>query len=411
MKRIPDNLTPEEAWRRLSSVSRLPLETRELQDSLDCCLGESISAASDVPERPRSFMDGFAVRAQDTQVAPVKLRLAGEVLMGELPGRRLEQGEAMPIPTGGCLPEGADAVVMQEDTEIEGEHVRIKQPVLRDENVQTVGEDFRAGQMLFTAGHRLRAQDLAAIGTFGVPRVRVFGRPRIAVISTGNELAPLAGKGPLGARVRETNTLALTSAARKFHFSARSRGIVVDDLNAQQTALEGALKEAEVVLISGGSSVGVKDYTVQTIRSFPEYRIHFHGLAIRPGNPTVFASIGLRHVFGLPGQPVSSLIVFYQFVLPFLFHLSGESIDYRRYPASRFPMVRARLTEPVPRLKVRTQYVRVRLSREGNSLAATPVSGKSASISTLAMVDGYTTVDPGQDSLESNTVVDVAIFP
>jgi len=165
------------------------------------------------------------------------------------------------------------------------------------------------------------------------------------------------------------------------------------------------------VLVSGGSSVGERDFTLQVIQSFESSKVHFHGLAIRPGNPTIFASIGPRFVFGLPGQPVSSLIVFYQFVLPFLFHLSGERIDYVSFPSTQFKTRHAVLAKTIKPLKLRTDYMRLRLQHSGGRWDAIPVPGKSASLSTLAMADGYTIIEPGEAPVPEGTELNVILFP
>ena len=411
MKTIPDSLSPAQAWDRLSLCERLPVEIRDLPDCADHCLAEDFQVPEDVPAAPRSFMDGYAVRAADTAKLPAELQVAFEVAMGEIPSRKIGAGEAVDIPTGGFLPQGADCVVMQEDTERENGKLVVRRTMEPGENVQQRAEDFRKGQALYRAGHKLRAQDLAAMATFGAAQVSVVRRPVIRVISTGNELVPFQqGEAPAG-KIRESNSLALIAAARKFGFQAAQHGIVIDELEAQRAAMEHALAESDVVLVSGGSSVGERDFTIPVIESFAVNRIHFHGLAIRPGNPTIFASIGSRFVFGLPGQPVSSLIVFYQFVLPFLLHLAGQHVDFDSFAMDTFPTLTARLQQSVKPLKTKTDYVRLKLMREGNAWSALPVLGKSASLSTLASADGFTIVPPGESSIPASTSVTVHLFP
>lgn len=410
MKTIPDSLTPEQAWQRLSACEQLVTETLPLSGMLDHCLGEDFTVFEDVPAAPRSFMDGYAVHSPDLTLVPVRLKVIGEILMGEASLHMLHPGEAMAIPTGGYLPPGADAVVMQEDTELLDGTVLVRRKLERGENVQALGEDFRRGQVLLSAGRRLRPQDLAAMATFGLTEASVVRRPVLRVISTGNELVPPGSKAPPG-KIHETNSLALTTAARKFGFECEAAGIVVDELPAQREAVEHALAECDVVLVSGGSSVGERDYTIPVIESFAINRIHFHGLAIRPGNPTIFGSIGNRFIFGLPGQPVSSLAVFYQFVLPFLYHLSGETVDYAAFNDLHFRSVTARLTQSVKPLRAKTDYVRLSLSCSGGEWRAVPVLGKSASLSTLVLAHGFTIVRPGDSPLPEGAEVTVYLFP
>jgi molybdopterin molybdotransferase len=406
MKSIPDSLTPQQAWEKLSAFAPLPIEIKPLAEALHHCLATDFLATEDVPVGDRSFMDGYAVRTDDVQNVPARLHLIGEVLMGESPREPVKKGETVAIPTGGFLPPNSDAVVMQEDTELDGESVLIQKSVAYKDNVQHRAEDFRKDDLLFRRGHRLRAQDVSAIGTFGSHHVQVHRRPSLTMISTGNELVPFATHGAVGAKIRETNSLALCSAARTFHFDCHSLGIIPDELLAQRDAMQQALNRSDVVLVSGGSSVGVRDYTLEVIRSFDDSKIHFHGLAIRPGNPTIFASIGPRFVFGLPGQPVSSLIVFYMFVLPFLLHLSGEQIDYANFAQTIFRSRPAKLRKSITPLKTKTDYVRLKISN-----GAEPVLGKSASLSTLAFAEGFIIVPPGESPIEEGSVVNVILFP
>jgi molybdopterin molybdotransferase len=411
MKNIPDSLTPQQAWSKLASRPSLSVETKPITEASHQCLAEPLRAPSDVPIAPRSFMDGFAVRSADVAQTPARLKIAGEILMGEIPARLLTSGEAMFIPTGGFLPEGADAVVMQEDTVREqAGMIVVQKAVAPQENVQLRGEDFRSGSVLFHAHHRLRPQDIATLATFGITEVSVIRKPVLAIISTGNELVDFH-KEPGPGQIRETNALTLSSAAQHFGFTVQGFGIFRDELEQQRKAMEKALSVADVVMVSGGSSVGERDYTLEVIRSFPDAAVHFHGLAIRPGNPSIFATIESKSVFGLPGQPVSSLIVFYHFVLPYLFHLSGETIDDSFFLQTRFANLQAILDRSVKPLKLKTDYVRLRLERKQDHWSATPVVGKSASLSTLSQADAFMIVPPGEELIESGAQITAFLFP
>jgi molybdopterin molybdotransferase len=410
MKNIPDTLTPAQAWSRLASCAKLSSEIQPTSESLGLIVARNIQVPEDVPIANRSFMDGFAVRSMDVTNAPVRLKIAGEILMGAISRQKLNAGEAMFIPTGGFLPEGADAVVMQEDTSMEDESVVINKSVSPNENVQLRAEDFQRGEVLFSALHRLRAQDLGALATFGITELPVMRKPRVTIISTGNELIDFHNKPEKG-QIRETNALTLTAACNHFGFPVDSLGIVPDELESQKSAMSEALSRADVVMVSGGSSVGERDFTLEVIRSFPDSKVIFHGLAIRPGNPTIFASIGNHWVFGLPGQPVSSLIVFYQFVLPFLSHLSGESIDFGNFLETKFRTVPATLNENIKPLPSKTDYVRLSLRRQDAKWFAKPVLGKSASLSTLARADAFTVVSPGGEPLPAGSEIIAVLFP
>jgi molybdopterin molybdotransferase len=300
---------------------------------------------------------------------------------------------------------------MQEYSERSGNSIRITRSVTSGENVQEKGEDFKKGDLLFAAGHRLRAQDVAALAMFGITKTNVFRKPILKIISTGNELIPFSSKTIQSGQIRETNSLAITAAARKFGFHASPAGIVPDELEAQRHAVANAMHEADVILVSGGSSVGERDFTMDVVHSFANSHVHFHGLAIRPGHPTIFASVGNHWIFGLPGHPVSSLIVFYVIVLPFLFHLSGEKIEYFQFLKSKFRTGTARLMDAIQPLKAKTDYVRLRLTQSGNDWSAAPLPGKSASLSTLSSADAFTIVPPGEPIIPSGQDVEFFFLP
>lgn len=411
MKTIPDSLSPPEAWQRLSQVSQCETTFHNVKHILGHVLAEDLLVPADVPGDHRAFMDGYAVRANDTKSTPIDLQLVGEIAMGESPEGSIQSGQAMRIPTGGFLPQGADAVVMQENTERIQNQIRILKSVNVWENVQVRGEDFRKGEILFAAGHTLRPQDLAAIATFGITQFQVFRRPKVHIFSTGNELLPYTETKIQNGMIRETNSLSLANAASKFGFEVQISGIFADEFEIQRNALDQAMKNADVVLISGGSSVGDRDFTLAVIQSFADHKIYFHGLAIRPGNPTIFATIGKHSIFGLPGQPVSSLVVFYQFVLPFLFHLSGEKIDYTTFHDSKFATRNVRLAEPLRPLKTKTDYARLRIFQRNNEWIANPIIGKSASLSTLVHAEGFAIIPPGERELPAGTLLKAYLFP
>ncbi|MCI0417448.1 molybdopterin molybdotransferase MoeA [bacterium] len=411
MKTIPDSLSPLEAWQRLARISPLETEVQGVKHANGFVLAQDLRVPEDVPPAHRAFMDGYAVRAQDTEFAPVNLELAGEIAMGQASRDSIQTSQAIRIPTGGFLPHGADAVVMQENTEATSGQVRILKSVKIWENVQACGEDFRKGDILLPDGHTLRPQDLSAIATFGISELKVYRKPTIRIFSTGNELVPFTENKPSDGMIRETNSLSLANAAAKFGFDARISGIFPDEFEVQRNALEEAMRSADVVLISGGSSVGDRDYTLPVIQSFSGHQIFFHGLAIRPGNPTIFATIGSHSIFGLPGQPVSSLIVFYQFVLPLLYHLAGETVDYPAFHDSRFVTRTVHLAESVRPLKAKTDYARLRIFRRHEEWLASPIVGKSASLSTLVHADGFTVIPPGEKELSAGSLLKAYLFP
>jgi molybdopterin molybdotransferase len=390
-----------------------PLAAEEVALEAACgrVLARAAAAGEAIPAFPRATMDGYAVRARDTFGAsesfPALLDVSGRVAMGEAARGSLAPGKAVDIPTGGMLPAGADAVVMVEHTQaVDGAGIEVNRPVAPGENVLQVGEDVALGQELFPAGKRLRPQDVGLLAALGATRVGVHRRPRVAVISTGDEIVPVATAPlPLG-KVRDINTLAVAAQVEEAGAVAARRGIVADDLKALLAACREALASHDVVLLSGGSSVGIRDYTLRVVEGLPNAELLVHGVAIRPGKPTLLARVGPKALWGLPGQPVSAMIVVAAFVRPLLAVLAGESVEAAASGATR----RAVLKHRLPSVHGRADYLRVVLAVEGGRVMATPVFGKSAMISTLALADGYVVVPEHVEGYDSGEEVTVHLF-
>lgn len=395
-------LTVAEAQQRLREVLKpFPVEEAALPEALGRVLAAEVRAAEDVPGFDRATMDGFAVRAADTFGAseglPAYLRVAGEVLMGRAPDGPLLPGEAWRIPTGGMLPEGADAVVMVEHTEEAGDAVAVLRPVAPEENVVRRGDDVRAGQVVLPAGKRLRPHDIGLLAACGVTRVPVRHRPVVGIIGTGDEVvAAEAAPGP--GQVRDVNTPALAAAVKAAGGDPRVFGVVPDELPALQEVLAQAAAESELVLLSGGSSVGARDLTLEAVSSLPGALVLFHGLAVKPGKPTVGAVVDGKAVFGLPGHPVSALVVFEFLVRPLL-----EPERLGRLP------LRVRLSRTLRSAPGREDYVRVRLAVENGELVAEPILGKSGLIATMARADGLVRLRLDAEGAAAGEMVD--FFP
>ena len=320
---------PSEARRLLDrpvphpAVERVPLAAARGRVA-----ARTIAAPHDLPEFDRAVVDGYAVRAGDTFGAspglPAYLNIAGEVLMGQGTGLCLAAGQAVRIATGGMLPQGADAVVMIEYTERLAEGmIEVTRPAAPGEHLVRRGDDIRAGEPLILAGRRLRPHDLGALAGLGIVEIEVFARPRVALLPTGDEIVPPeATPGP--GQVRDVNTTALAAAVGAAGGVPVCLPIVPDEPERLREALAAALAASDLVLISGGSSVGARDGTLDALLSFPDSELLLHGIAIRPGKPVIAVRIGERLLFGLPGNPVSALIVFDQFVRPHLRRLGGE---------------------------------------------------------------------------------------
>lgn len=390
-------------------LKALPVEEIPLAAASGRVLAEDIRALDDVPAFDRSTMDGFAVRAADTFGAseglPAYLRVAGEVLMGRSPGGTLKQGEAWRIPTGGMLPEGADAVVMVEYVEDVGPStqgtecwVAVLRPVPPEENVVRRGDDVRAGTVVANTGKRLRPQEIGLLSACGVTRVRVRKRPVVGVISTGDEVVGAEAIPVLG-QVRDVNTPALAAAVEVSGGVPVIFGTVPDEPLLLQEILTRAVEECDMVLLSGGSSVGTRDLTLQAIASLPGAEVLFHGLAVKPGKPTVGAVVDGKAIFGLPGHPVSALVVFELLVRPLL-----EPELPKRMP------LRVRLGRSLRSAPGREDYFRVRLVEKGGELVAEPILGKSGLIATLTQADGLVRLPLDAVGAEAGELVDLFLI-
>lgn len=392
-----------------SGFGRVSTEEVPLEEALDRVLAREERAPEDLPPFARSTVDGYAVRAASTfgagEASPACLALVGNVGMAEVPRIRLGPGQAARIATGGMLPEGADSVVMVEHTQqLDEASIEVFRSVAPGQNVIARGEDFAAGAVVAPAGRRLRPQDLGALAAFGRLRVTVFRRPVVGILSTGDEIVP-ATEVPGPARIRDVNRYSLAGLVRLAGCVPRPLGIVGDRFEALHAACREALGSCDVLLLSGGSSVGTRDLTLEALQAFEGSRILVHGIAISPGKPTILARVGDRAVWGLPGHVASAMIVFARIVRPFLLSLAGlapeEEQEYR---------LPARLTRNLASAQGRTDFVRVRLTRRGGQWWAEPVLGKSGLIQTLVRSDGLLEIPAFCEGLEEGAPVEVILF-
>ncbi|MEW5735136.1 MAG: gephyrin-like molybdotransferase Glp [Thermodesulfobacteriota bacterium] len=385
-------------------------ETVPLGRGLFRVLAESIESPEDVPGFPRSTMDGFAVAAASTFGAslsnPALLEVAGSVSMGRAPDFSVGQGCCGRIPTGGMLPRGADAVVMVEHTEeVDDRFVECYRSVAPGDHVILAGDDVARGETLLAAGHRLRPQDLAFLAGAGVTHLPVFPPVRVAVLSTGDEIAAPGGRLSQG-MIRDMNGEGLAALCRSIHAEPSFAGIVKDDPELLYRACSEALKQSDMLLVSGGSSVGGRDHTLEAIQKLPGTRVCFHGVAMSPGKPTILAQTDGKAVFGLPGHVASCMVVFLELVRPFLDRMAGLGPDMAR----RFP-VPATLTRNIASKQGRADFVRVRLLPGPEGLLAEPVIGKSGEVRTLVASDGLVRIEAGCEGLYEGDRVLVDLFP
>ena len=373
-------------------------------------LAEPLIAQADVPEFARSTMDGYAVRARDTFGAgpgnPAWLAISGEVAMGEEARVPLAPGQVMRIATGGMLPPGADAVVMLEYAqELADQTLEVYRSVAPGENMVQRGEDVLVGTTLLPAGRRLRPQDLGLLAALGVPEVMVRRRPRVAIIGTGDEIVPV--EAPLRpGQMRDANAFALGAQVAAMGGETIHLGLVPDRLEPLVEKMTQALQSADLVLLSGGSSVGSRDLAVAAIQSFPEAAILVHGVAISPGKPTIFAKIKNKPLFGLPGHPVSAMIIMEVLVRPLVDRLLGNAAPYQSWGRT----IQATLSRNLASTPGREDFIRVHLRSEGEILWADPVLGKSGLISTMVKAQGLLRLPLNSEGLEKGEPVEVLLF-
>jgi len=402
-------------YMRLLSPAERPHEACDIFSAAGRVLAKDVAVWLDVPSFDRSTVDGYAVRAKDTfgatETTPALFLVSGEVSMGQRAEGHIEVGQAFRIPTGGMLPAGADSAVMVEYTEILGEGtIAVVKDVAPGENVIRRGEDLAKGEVLLERGRRLNAQDVGALAALGTVTVPVFERPLVSVISTGNEIvAPGVEPGP--GQVRDINGPALVAAVSMSGCRARFAGVFSDDFEA----LLGACREeiaagASALVMSGGSSVGLEDLTPRVFNAMGEPGVLIHGLALRPGKPTILGLAGSTPVFGLPGHPASALIVFEIVIKPLLRALGGECGETIAASAQRQPSVKAVLERNLSSEPGREEHVRVRLVGREGRLYARPVLGKSGLISTLVRADGTVRIPEESGGFEAGQVVDVYVW-
>ncbi len=395
----------------LRSFPVLPPLDADLELGHGLALARDVIAPHDLPPAPRSCMDGFAVAARDvfgaSESSPAYLELAGEVHIEQAPDFRLQSGTCGRIPTGGILPRGADAVVMEEQAEEHGGTVEVRKSLAPGDNVMLQAEDARGGEPALRAGVTLRPAEIGLLAALGLSTVKVVRRARVAVISTGNELVPVSAT-PEPGQVRDVNSPALCAMAREAGASPLARGIVPDRLEDLARALAQALEQSDAVLLSGGSSVGVRDLTIAALKSLPGSSVLAHGVAISPGKPTILAKVGAKPVLGLPGQVASAQVVMQILVQPFLRHLMGHA---RAFEPSLRPTVRAELARNTASRQGREDYVRVRLEhRPGRPPLAHPVLGKSGLLKTLILAHGLMPIAAESEGLYAGSGVDVLLL-
>lgn len=381
-----------------SHCAPLPAEEAPLQEAFGRVLAEPVRSRFDQPASDIAMMDGYALRAAD---ASGVLRVVGELAAGDAPWTRsLSPGEAARIFTGAPLPPGADSIAMQEHCMREGDRVRVQQPAKAGQHIRRRGEELTAGAVALEPGVTLGAAELALSAASGVAQVRVHRKPRVALLSTGSELVP-PGTPPRPGQIPESNSVALAPLCRQAGAEVIPLGIAPDDVEQIASRLRGA--QADVLLTTGGASVGDHDHAQDALRRIGGALL-FHTVAIRPGKPVLFGTAsGGRILFGLPGNPAAATLGFELFVRLALRILSGDSRPDRT-------RVRARLHGSLSRVRGLTFFPRGRLVAQGGTLVFTPGGQQSSmQIASWAGVNAVAMIGPGESRVEDGSEIDVLL--
>lgn len=396
-------VTREEAVRII--LEKIPeaadVETVGLPDALGKVVAEDILSPEDLPAYARSTVDGFAVRAADTygcsEALPAMVTYAGKVLMGEDEKRVLPKGSCMQVPTGGQVPEGADAVVMVEHSEDLGDEFRyMLKPVAPGENVNAKGDDIALGGVAVPKGTLIEPRHTAVLAALGISELKVRKPLTVGILSTGDELVDYT-ETPKGTEIRNINSVTLAAAVETLGCIAKTYPIVPDEEDALRAAIDTVRKECDFLIISGGSSVGERDNVNRVLASFGE--VYFHGVALKPGKPTMFAMLdGDVPAFGLPGHPAAAFYTFHLFAKPAILKRRG-AIAVPRY-------VEAELSQKVPSNHGREEILGVALENG----KAVPLPAKSGVVSVLSKADGTITIPRDLEGLERGAKVKVLLF-
>jgi len=396
-------------------------ETIPVNQALGRVLKNDVKSPQALPAFRRSTMDGYAVKAADTFGAsgslPAFLTVVGEVPMGKAAEVTLAPGQAALVHTGGMIPETADAVVQVEHTQVVSNQlsvssnqsplfpyeIEVLKAVAVGQNVLQIGEDVAVGAPIFPAGHRLRPQDLGGLLAVGITEIAVAKKPRVGILATGDEVIPPTLM-TLPGQIRDINSYTVSGQVEQAGGIAVRGGIIPDRYEALAEAAASLLPEVDMLVMSAGSSVSVRDMTVQVVDSLGEPGVLLHGVATRPGKPTIVGVVAGKPVLGLPGNPVSAMVQFDMFGVPAIYRLQGMTA------VPRSGLVWAKLSQNIASETGREDYVPARLEDTANGLTAVPVFGKSNLIYTLVNADGLIKVPLNKNGLEAGEMVEVRLF-
>ena len=394
----------------IAQLNPEPLGTEKipLTKAYSRILSEDVITKVNIPPFDRSTVDGFAVRADDTYEAeenkPTALSIIGTINVGESPRIEIRKNQTVEIVTGAPIPIGADAVVMVENTQKQESSLLIYRAVTHDENIMKKGTDLAKGEKVLKTGQLLGAPEIGVLAAIGMDYVNVFKIPVVSVISTGAEITE-PGKDLAPGKIYDINAYSLSTAVKESGGKSICLGVIPDNEAALEAALRDALVSSDIIITSGGVSVGPRDYTPKIVNSLGKPGVIISGIAVKPGKPTTVAFIGKKPIFSLPGHPTSALLIFYLLVRPVIQSLAGNKIISEK-------TVDANLTTRLFSAKGRKTFVTVSLSRDKNQkIIAVPIqTGASGAITTLSKADGFIEIPANQQFLDSNEQVTVTLL-
>ena len=403
-------VTPKEGIKRLLSKKNFPIMVSEKINTVNSdsrILSQDIKSSLNLPHFNRSSMDGYAIYANDSNGVslsnPNYLEIIEEIKMGDVPKQKILTGKTSRIFTGGMIPEGSNAVIMEEDTEELGNNmIEIKKPVSIGENIIFSGEETKKGKIIIKKGTKIRSQEIGSLLESGCTEICVSKKPIIGVLSSGDELISPEKTLELG-KIRDINTYTISNLINNSGGVPKIFPILPDDLNSQLNQAKKALQFCDMLIFSAGSSISYRDTTAEVINSLDKPGVIVHGISVKPGKPTILGLSGKKPIIGLPGNPVSSIMIFINIVKPILDKLNNHiSIITKQIDCI--------LTEDINSQTGREDYVQVSISSTAQKTLATPVFGKSNLINTLVNSDGFITIPPETGGLYKNSLVKVKTY-
>ncbi|MEJ2241297.1 MAG: molybdopterin-binding protein [Candidatus Bathyarchaeota archaeon] len=384
------------------------VEKVSLSMALNRVLAQNISATIDIPSFTRSTVDGYAVKAADTFEAteeiPKKLKFCGHVAIGESPKVSVKNGLAAEIVTGAPLPQGADSVVMIEYTRQQDDTILIHRPVALSENIMAAGSDIHKNEQVLKKGQIIDSRRIGVLAALGLTEIPVYKIPKVAILSTGEEIVEPGKPLSLG-KIYDINAHTISAAVKEIGGEPTNLGIIPDNTNMLTKSIKKALKLADVVITSGGVSVGPKDITPKVVNSLGKPGVIISGVAVKPGKPITISVVNGKIIFSLPGNPTSSLFMFNMFIQPILTKLAGK-------PEEKIPTIRAITAKKMFPARGRRTFIMVNLTIEksGKAIVNPVPTGLSGAITTLAKADGFIEISEKRQFLDEGEEIDVYLF-